>query len=137
MVVMYSKEILKGIIIGNGKTLLNIYRDDRRTIGYSVKIAFGFRGSDEFLERINRSLLQHNIVFTKPTSKQPFPLSTRRKENQSKIISLLGDIPLSKDLELLKDLLDVQNSNMSKLEKFEKIIEIQGESNGTNEYEYE
>jgi len=76
-------------------------------------------------------------VFTKPTSKQPFPLSTRRKENQSKIISLLGDIPLSKDLELLKNLLDVQNSSMSKLEKFEKIIEIQGESNGTNEYEYE
>jgi len=128
---MYNKEILKGIIIGKAKLHFSIYKSNRYAIGYHVTCEIFIRGGVAFLGNLDRTLAQHQIDFryeVKGHSHPPtaYVLVIGKKKALRKLVALVKDLPVTKDLELLKEITEIQDSNLSKLDKFEAICKLKG-----------
>lgn len=124
---MYSKEILKGIIIGRAKLHFSIYKSNKYTIGYHVTCEIFFRGGVAFLGNLDRTLAQHQIDFRyEVKGGSAYVLVIGKKKALRKLVALVTDIPLTKDLELLKEITEIQDSDLSKLDKFEAICKLKG-----------
>jgi hypothetical protein len=125
---MYSKEILKGIIIGRAKLHFSIYKSSKHSIGYNVTSEIYFRGEIKFLGNLDRTLAQHQIDFRYELKGNggDYVLVVGKKAELRKLVALVGDIPLSKSLDRLKKITEIQDSDLSKLDKFEALCKIKG-----------
>jgi len=127
---MYSKEILKGIIIGRAKIHFSIYASNKHAIGYNVTSEIFFRGGVAFLGNLERTLAQHQIDFRYEmkgrSDYSAYVLIVCKKKALRKLVALVTDIPLTKDLEILKEITEIQDSDLSKLDKFEAICKLKG-----------
>ncbi len=99
---MFSKQQLEGILLSHPKTEINVSRDSTTHIGYRVRLKVSFRGDGQFLEAIQRTLLQSNIEAKykdKEHSSRPRPILTvSGKKNLHLICNLVPvELPDSKD----------------------------------------
>tara|TARA_R110000824_G_scaffold209542_6_gene395373 strand:- start:926 stop:1327 length:402 start_codon:yes stop_codon:yes gene_type:complete len=70
---MFSPEIVKGILLSSGRPELTIYRNEKKHIGYEIRIRINLRADNlEFLLYVQHALETLNI-------------SSRIKESESKI----------------------------------------------------
>ena len=125
---MYSKEILKGIIIGRAKLHFSIYKSSKHAIGYNVTSEIFFRGGVSFLGNLERTLAQHEIEFRYEVKGAggDYVLVVGKRKALRKLVALVKDLPLTKDLEFLKKVTEIQDSDLSKLDKFEAICKLKG-----------
>ena len=70
---MFSREIIQGILLSSGRPELTIYRNEKKHIGYEIRLRVNLRADNlEFLNYINVALEGLNI-------------SCKVKESESKI----------------------------------------------------
>jgi len=99
---MFSRQQLEGILLSHPKTEINVSRDSTTHIGYRVRLKVSFRGDEQFLRAIKRTLLQSNIEARykdKEHSSRPRPILTvSGKKNLYLICKLVPDeLPDSKN----------------------------------------
>lgn len=58
---MYTKEQLEGILLSQAKCEINVSKDITASIGYRVRLRINFRGEQDYLKAIARSLKQHSV----------------------------------------------------------------------------
>lgn len=128
---MFSKEMLQGILISCPKPECNITKNDASSIGYRVRLKISFRGNENFLLALQRTLLQHGITST---------LKERESKTRPKpILKITKNSEIGKVLDILPPKLDnsnvewddfmrifsiVYNGKHLSLEGFEDILKI-------------
>ena len=59
---MFNLDMVKGVLLAIGRPELTIYRNEKKNIGYEIRIRVNVRAdSERFLEQINRVLLENDI----------------------------------------------------------------------------
>ena len=59
---IFNLDMVKGILLAIGRPELTIYQNEKKNIGYEIRIRVNVRAdSRQFLEEINRVLLENNI----------------------------------------------------------------------------
>lgn len=74
---VFSKDMIAGILLSSSKMNLHISVDERMQIGYNVRLRLVIRAKQDFLLALRRSLLQHEIETTyreKENTKRPKPV---------------------------------------------------------------
>ena len=61
MIILFSKDMLIGILISQAKIDFHIERNESAYMGYSVRLKLKIRAEEPFLLALHRSLLQHDI----------------------------------------------------------------------------
>ena len=62
MLQMFNLDMVKGVLLAIGRPELTIYRNEKKNIGYEIRIRVNVRAdSERFLEEINRVLLENDI----------------------------------------------------------------------------
>ena len=129
---MFSKDILRGILLSVARHNLTIYVNEKAKLGYSIKFAMEIRGDIEFLKAIQRTLIQHKVSSSlkqkeSSTRKQPL-LRIIGIFNLSIIAELLPDLPnYRNDLKEFKKIVNIINENKHKtLEGLELLMKIKG-----------
>lgn len=124
MIQMYSKDMLIGIFLSHAGYYLIIEKRDLYKLGYNSRLRIRIGGKKEFLQAINRTLLQHEIdsVFV------GIHLEINSFDSICKVMELLPDVPDSKDkLKLFRELVRMfKNKEHLTLEGLEKLMEIKG-----------
>ena len=70
---MFSEEMLHGILLSSGRPELTIYRNEKKHIGYEIRIRINLRADNlEFLLYVQRALVELNVI-------------SKIKESESKI----------------------------------------------------
>jgi len=59
---MFNKGQLEGILLSLAKPEIHVSRADNTSIGYRVRVRVNFRGSEDFLLGLQRSLEQQEVV---------------------------------------------------------------------------
>ena len=60
---IFNLDIVKGILLAIARPELTIYQNEKKNIGYEIRIRVNVRSdSRQFLEEINRVLLENNIT---------------------------------------------------------------------------
>ena len=130
---MFSKQQLEGILLSHPKTEINVSRDSTTHIGYRVRLKVSFRGDEQFLRAIKRTLLQSNIEARykdKEHSSRPRPILTvSGKKNLHLICALVpAELPDSKDswssFREAVDIVDANNQHTS--EGLDQILMLKG-----------
>ena len=98
---LFNLDIVKGILLAIGRPELTIYRNDKKNIGYEIRIRVNVRAdSERFLEEINRVLLENNIISKVKYSEskiRPKPiLWVSGIRNVIGVCNLVGNNPSSK-----------------------------------------
>jgi hypothetical protein len=131
---MFSKEQLQGILLTLPKTEVHIARTNQTNIGYRIRIRINMRGCEEFLLRVQRTLLQYNIDSTykdREHGSRPKPIlrisGKRNLLQYSNIVST--DLPDSKGNWIkIKEIIEIYCENQhSTLEGLERILFLKGE----------
>ena len=109
---MYSKPQLEGIILAKSIPELTIYKNPKKQVGYEVRIRVVFRGNEDFLLGIQRSLNQQQI-------------HSKYKEIESKtrnapVLRITG----IENLMLLTDLTPKLPDSKNKWHNFRDVIDI-------------
>tara|TARA_B100001113_G_C20957231_1_gene555844 strand:- start:437 stop:799 length:363 start_codon:yes stop_codon:yes gene_type:complete len=118
---MYNKEILKGIIISLARGLIQLTCEPTYSIGYKVVFSIRLNGDPVFLEAIQRSLAQHNIVAN--MSKRE--LRIYRQDSIAKLIELIENEYCPK-LETFIEGYAIWNSDLPKARRFDAICKLKG-----------
>ena len=59
---LFNLDMVKGILLAIGRPELTIYQNEKKDIGYEIRIRINIRAdSERFLEEINTVLLENNI----------------------------------------------------------------------------
>tara|TARA_R110000744_G_scaffold120828_7_gene225072 strand:+ start:5279 stop:5683 length:405 start_codon:yes stop_codon:yes gene_type:complete len=131
--IMFSKDMLIGIILGLSKTDIYLDRNDKSQIGYRVRLRVNLRANASFLLAVKRSLEQHQI---KTTYKE-----TEHKTRQKPILRIGGiknlyrlcelvpaNLPDSKEeWVVFREAVEiVANDRHLQLEGLEKLFELKG-----------
>ncbi len=139
---VYSKEMIIGILLSSSKMNLHISVDERMQIGYNVRLRLVIRGNNNFILALRRSLLQHQIVTTykeKENKKRPKPvLYIGGIKNLYRTRELIPELPNSKDeLGLFREAVEIiSNKKHLTLKGIERLVEIKGECEyGTNNHD--
>ena len=62
MLQMFNLDMVKGVLLAIGRPELTIYRNEKKNIGYEIRIRVNVRAdSERFLEEISRVLLLNDI----------------------------------------------------------------------------
>ena len=73
---MYSKNMLTGIFLAKANGHISITKNNEIMIGYRTKLSINVRGSSQFLQAIQRSLVQYGIES-----------NYKEKQNKRKLVS--------------------------------------------------
>ena len=109
---MFNKGQLEGILLSLAKPEIHVSRSKNASIGYRVRIRINFRGSEDFLKGLQRSLLQHGV-----DSKYK---DEEHKSRPRPILSVSSLVPIWKVCQLVPDLPDAKNV----WKTFESVVEI-------------
>tara|TARA_B100000686_G_C16734423_1_gene942721 strand:+ start:1296 stop:1694 length:399 start_codon:yes stop_codon:yes gene_type:complete len=130
---MFSKQQLEGILLSHPKTEINVSRDSTTHIGYRVRLKVSFRGDEEFLQAVKRTLLQSNIEAkykAKEHSSRPRPILTvSGKKNLHLICKLVpAQLPDSKKSwgSFRKAVALVDENKQHTSEGLDKILKLKG-----------
>jgi|TARA_A100001201_G_C4058601_1_gene191973 hypothetical protein len=125
---MYSKEMLQGILLSLGRHNLVIYVNENAKLGYSVKFYLDIRGEEEFLESIQRTLLQYSVLSSIVSSGNRPTLRITGIKNLVIISALLPDLPSYRnDVQEFKDIVAIFVVKRHKtLEGLEELMKIKG-----------
>tara|TARA_R100001082_G_C4346854_1_gene152687 strand:+ start:153 stop:551 length:399 start_codon:yes stop_codon:yes gene_type:complete len=99
---MFSREIIHGILLSSGRPELTIYRNEKKHIGYEIRLRVNLRADNlEFLDYIKLALTELNITSKIKESEskiRPKPiLWVSGVVNVVRVCDLIGDLPSSKD----------------------------------------
>ena len=99
---MFSSEIVQGILLSSGRPELTIYRNEKKHIGYEIRLRVNLRADNlEFLDYVKASLADLNIIFKVKESEskiRPKPiLWVSGIINVIRVCDLIGELPSSKD----------------------------------------
>lgn len=130
---MFSKQQLEGILLSHPKTEINVSRDATTHIGYRVRLKVSFRGDEDFLKAIQRTLMQSNIEAKykdKEHSSRPRPILTvSGKKNLHLICKLVPPkLPDSKKSWVsFRDAVELVDENKQHTaEGLDKILKLKG-----------
>jgi len=128
---MFTREQLQGIMLAMAKPEVSVYRDDRQSLGYAIRLGVHFRANEDFLLAVHRSLLQHEVtskVKDVESKTRPRPiLSVGGKLNCYKLVQLLPKLPTYNDWEIFNQVLDICIEDKHTTRKgFDKILELKG-----------
>lgn len=124
---MYSKDMLIGIFLSHAGYSLIIEKRDLYKLGYNARLRIRIGGSNkEFLQAINRTLLQHEIDSAVYPSVSYLEITSFG--SICKVMELLPDVPDSKDkLKLFRELVRMfKNKEHLTLKGLEMLMEIKG-----------
>ena len=99
---MFSQEIIHGILLSSGRPELTIYRNEKKHIGYEIRIRINLRADNlEFLLYVQHALESLNVVCKVKESEskvRPKPiLWVSGIINVIRVCDLIGELPSSKD----------------------------------------
>ena len=99
---MFSREIIHGILLSSGRPELTIYRNEKKHIGYEIRLRVNLRADNlEFLDSVKIALADLNVISKVKESEskiRPKPiLWVSGVVNVVRICDLIGDLPSSKD----------------------------------------
>lgn len=98
---VFSKDMITGILLSSSKMNLHMSVDERMQIGYNVRLRLVIRAENTFLLALRRSLLQHGIETTykeRENKKRPKPvLYIGGIKNLYKTRELVPKLPDAKD----------------------------------------
>jgi len=132
VIVMYSKDMIVGILLSKGNFSVSIQENNRFYIGYRISPKIIIRGNMSFLEAISRSLKQHLVdcnIKEKESNNSPRPiLKITGLNNITNTIALIPDLPDANDkLEGFKQALKIIIEGKHKqLNGLETIMKIKG-----------
>lgn len=139
---VYSKDMITGILLSSSKMNLHISVDERMQIGYNVRLRLVIRANENFILALRRSLLQHQIETTykeKESKKRPKPvLYIGGIKNLYRARELVPELPDAKDeWGLFREAVEIiSNKKHLTLEGIERLVEIKGECEyGINNHE--
>ena len=118
---MYSKEILKGIIISLARGLIQLTCEPSYAIGYKVVFSIRMNGDPEFLDAVKRSFAQHNIV-ANITKRE---LRIYRQDSVAKAIDLIEN-EYSPKLESFIEGYNIWKSDLPKVARFDALCKLKG-----------
>lgn len=131
--IMYSKDMLIGILLSGAKTEIQIIKDEKSQMGYRVRLKVNLRGREKFLKAVQRSLLQHHIdcnISEKESKARPQPiLRIGGIKNIYKTCSLIpiGLYDRNDDWPLFAEAVDiVANNNHLTLEGLDGLFQMKG-----------
>ena len=128
---MFSKHQMEGILLSMPTTEIIIAKEKNIQIGYRVRLRVCFRGKDEFLLAIQRTLLQYEIdaSYKERESKvRPRPiLSISGKDNLNRVMDMLPVLPSNAEWEDFEDALELCNAGKHLTQKgFDSIRKMKG-----------
>lgn len=139
---VFSKDMVAGILLSSPKMNLHISVDERMQIGYNVRLRLVIRAKQDFLLALRRSLLQHGIETTyreKENTKRPKPvLYIGGIKNLYRAKQLVPELPDAKDeWDLFREAVEIiSNKEHLTLKGIERLVEIKGECEyGINNHE--
>ena len=131
---MFNASQMQGILLSVAKPEIHVARSDSNHIGYRIRVRVNIRGSQKFLEYIQRTLLQQGIeskLKEKEHKSRPRPiLIISGKENINKIVTLVPHhLPDAKDVwfDFRKVAIIMDREEHHTLEGLDKILKIKGE----------
>ena len=118
MKVLFSKDMLIGILLSKAKFEIQINNDSKSRLGYSTKLKINIRGEEDFLLGVQRSLLQHNITshYKKIES----------KSRQKPILKISGVVNMTKVKNMIPKHLPDSNNEWKDFSKAIKIMNSKG-----------
>ena len=129
---MYSKDMLTGIILSSFVLEIRVNKDKKLSIGYRTTVSLVARGNLEWLNAIERSLLQHGIssnLNNKESKNRPSPLLRISSiSNLKKVKNLLKDLP-SRNFKInqFNELVNlILNKKHLTLDGFDTILKLKG-----------
>jgi hypothetical protein len=129
---LFSKDVLRGIMLGKAKCEIRIERSAASDLGYRVILRVKIRAEMLFLEAIERSLAQHEIScilkrVEHKARKKPI-LVIGGKDNLEKLCSLVPNLPDAKgeweDFRTVVEMI-VKGEHLT-LDGLDKILKIKG-----------
>lgn len=131
---MYTKGQLEGILLSIAKPEVHVAKAAKLSIGYRVRVRVNIRGSKDFLEGVQRTLLQNQVnadYKDKEHKSRPRPILTiGGLLNIWRLCQLVPDeLPDSKSIwKDFKEIIKIIDSGEHHtLEGLERILEIKGE----------
>jgi len=139
---VFSKDMITGILLSSSKMNLHMSVDERMQIGYNVRLRLVVRGNEQFILALQRSLIQHGIETTyreKENKKRPKPvLYIGGIKNLYKTAELVPQLPDAKnEWGLFREAVSIiSNKEHLTLRGIERLVEIKGECEyGSNNHE--
>ena len=132
VILMYSKDMLIGIMLSSGKIDFNVERANKSHMGYRVRLKVIFRAEEPFLKAVQRTLLQHEISssFKEVESKtRPKPiLRIGGIKNLFKLTELVPPLPDAKgEWNTLRELVELISENKHRTSRgLDRIFELKG-----------
>lgn len=130
---MFNRSQLEGILLSHPKCEISVARDKETYIGYRVRLKVSFRGREEFLKGIQRTLLQHEIdskFKSKEHKTRPRPILTiTGKKNLWNLCNIIpDDLPTAKgEWVTFKQVVAIVDSNRQHTEQgLDEILELKG-----------
>ena len=130
---MFNRSQLEGILLTHPKCEVNVSRDKETHIGYRVRLKVSFRGQEEFLLGVQRTLLQYEIVAKckeEEHKTRPRPILTiTGKKNLWNLCNIVPDkLPSVKgEWETFKKIVAIVDSNRQHTEQgLDEILELKG-----------
>lgn len=132
VVLMYSKDMLIGILLSSGKLDFSIERASDTQIGYRIRTKIILRAEESFLKGVKRTLLQHEITssYKEQESKtRPKPiLRIGGIKNLFKLTELVPELPDAKgEWGTFRELVEIISENKHKTSSgLDRIFELKG-----------
>jgi len=130
---MFNRSQLEGILLSHPKCEINVARDKETYIGYRVRLKVSFRGNEDFLKGIQRTLLQHEIdakFKSKEHKTRPRPILTiTGKKNLWNLCNIVPeDLPTAKgEWATFKQAVAIVDTNRQHTERgLDEILELKG-----------
>ena len=128
---MFTQEQLEGIIISMAYPEAEIYRDDKQSIGYRIRMRVNFRANSiDFLSMLQTKLSECNVdsyLKDKEKKTRPHPLLRITKHNNLlEFYKLIPELPTSNNRfnSFLEILTLVSNKHHLTQKGFDKILRI-------------
>lgn len=128
---MFSKQQMEGILLSIPTTEIIIAKEKNIQIGYRVRLRVCFRGKEDFLQAVQRTLLQYEIdtkYKEKESKARPRPiLIISGKDNLNKTMDMLPLLPSNAEWEDFEDALELCNSGQHLTQTgFDAILKMKG-----------
>tara|TARA_R110002012_G_scaffold86582_1_gene214943 strand:+ start:3497 stop:3895 length:399 start_codon:yes stop_codon:yes gene_type:complete len=131
---MFSEEMVNGILLSSGRPELTIYRNEKKHIGYEIRLRVNLRADNlEFLDCVKLTLESLNITCKVKESEsrvRPKPiLWISGVVNVVRVCELIGDLPSSKNQwDTFKDAAQmIYRGQHTTQEGFDELLKLKGE----------
>lgn len=132
MILMYSKDMLIGILLTSGKLDFHIERAIDSQMGYRIRLKIILRAEEPFLRAVERTLLQHEITSSfkqKESKSRPKPiLKIGGIKNLYRLTKLVPDLPDAKnEWKTFRELVELISENKHRTSSgLDRIFELKG-----------